>query len=135
MTHDQIDILPSNNPKNYPKYTNEFWAFSKSANRTCKLGNYVTPKYLNQIRNNFKLRDNDIFLATYPRVGTTMTRRVVLALLEKKMAEIKNLDGSLAIERILENNVKDMGRNSPFIEFEEYYEDGDRDEWKTLVHT
>ena len=109
-------IQDDTNPNNYPTYPKQFWA--KHNNNQCKFGNYVSPTYLQKIKSSLKLRNNDIFLATYPRSGTTMTRRILLAMLDKK----KGLKTDAMLN---DDNYPGLDVASAFIEFQSQTYGGD----------
>ncbi|XP_057290182.1 cytosolic sulfotransferase 3-like [Hydractinia symbiolongicarpus] len=66
------------------------------------VGNYFPPTYLELIHN-MELKETDILLATYPRSGTTITRRLLLVMM-------------YGADSVLKINIKEMEEMSPFIE-------------------
>ena len=111
MTDRKIQIIKKENQE-YPKYPDEFWA--KLGKHETKWANHVSPNYLQKIKSELKVRDNDIFLVTYPRSGTTMTRRILLAMLDKK----KGLETDAMLN---EKNYDSVNSSTAFLEFEKDY--------------
>ena len=111
MADQKIEIFTKQNNK-YPNYPNEFWA--RLDNQETKWANHVTPTYLQKIKSELKIRDNDIFLVTYPRSGTTMSRRILLAMLDK----MKGLETDAMLKKDETKNYDSMDLSSAFLEFE-----------------